>query len=257
MFRPSDPVYVPFPLYRKPTGIDDLPDELLLNIGDQFTGFSRNRDLANLALVSRKWQAIAQEWLLKKPSFNITYIDQYIWELSHRSELLGQVKGLEIWSTSEGRIQLDEEGKPKRLYTKIPAPDGWDLDFRKRCKKVIKKFAPGTFEQYMWKGALRKDVVPALFGVLICMLPNLKELNLGNGWLMDFPIFSTMLSQVVGVIHSPLGWQHEFLACALGHITPRLEVLEVSADMSSLYLYRAATVFDFRTFRQLKSSVSP
>jgi hypothetical protein len=254
MFRPPDPVYLPFPIYRKPTGIDDLPDELLLNIGAALTGLNRNRDLANLALVSQKWRSIAQEWLLKKPRFNITYIDQYMWELSHRPELLGQVKDLEIWSTSEGRIQLDEDGRPKREYTKIPAPDGWDRHFKAKCKPVIEKFAPGILDQYRWRRALEEDVVPALFGVLVCMLPNLKELKLGGGWLMDFPIFSTMLSHEVqnSHLHSPYGWQHEFLAGALAHIAPRLEVLEVAADMSTLCFFRAATVFDFSPFHQLK-----
>jgi hypothetical protein len=111
MFRPPDSVYLPFPLYRKSTRIDDLPDESLLNIGAQFTGLTRNRDLGNLALVSQKWRAIAQEWLPMKPCFNITYIDQYIWDLSHGSELLGQVKSLEIWSISEDCTQLDEESR--------------------------------------------------------------------------------------------------------------------------------------------------
>ena len=58
--------------------IQELPEEILFNIGAQFISLSRNRNLANLALASRKWRMVAQEWLLKEPLFNITYIYKYI-----------------------------------------------------------------------------------------------------------------------------------------------------------------------------------
>jgi hypothetical protein len=45
----------------QPLSINDLPDELLLNIGAQFTNLNRNRDLTSLALVPKKWRAISQE----------------------------------------------------------------------------------------------------------------------------------------------------------------------------------------------------
>jgi hypothetical protein len=245
--------YLPFSIFRTPTGIDDLPDELLLGIGAHIAGLDRNRDLANLALVSRKWRAIAQEWLLKEPRFNITYIDQYRWELSHRSELLGQVKSLEIWSTSEGRIQYQEDGRPERKYTKIPAPTAWDRHFKTRCKAIITKFARDERNRWLWKRALKEDVIPALFGVLLCMLPNLRYLKLGDGWLMDFPIFSTMLCHEVATsLHAPYEWQHKYLAGALAHLSPRLQLLEAPAEMATLFFFHAATVFDFRPFQQLK-----
>jgi hypothetical protein len=72
MFRPPDPD--PYPR----TTIFDLPHELLLHIGAQFTHLKRNRDLASLSLVCKKWRIIAQEWLLKEPRFNLTYIDKYL-----------------------------------------------------------------------------------------------------------------------------------------------------------------------------------
>jgi hypothetical protein len=71
---------------RERTTINDLPDELLLNIGAHFTNLNRNRDLRNLALTSKKWKPIAQEWLLIEPRFNLTFIDGYMWEMGHRSQ---------------------------------------------------------------------------------------------------------------------------------------------------------------------------
>ena len=109
-------------MFRPPPSIYDLPDELLLNIGAQFTHLDRNSDLTNLALVSHRWRPIAQEWLLKYPRFNLTYIDQYMWELGHRPHLLAQVRSLEIWSTSAGRVRRDERGMSIKEYTPVKAP---------------------------------------------------------------------------------------------------------------------------------------
>lgn len=68
---------------RAPTTIYDVPDEIWLQIGAQFTDLERNRDLSNLSLVWKKWQAVAQEWMLKVPRFSLTNIDRYLGEIAH------------------------------------------------------------------------------------------------------------------------------------------------------------------------------
>ncbi|RMZ69655.1 hypothetical protein GMOD_00006494 [Pyrenophora seminiperda CCB06] len=73
------------------TTIHGLPHETIFKIGAQFAGVNRNRDLANLALVSTAWRTVAQKWLLKEPCFHITNIYKYMWKLGHRSKLLEQV----------------------------------------------------------------------------------------------------------------------------------------------------------------------
>ncbi|KAF1830381.1 hypothetical protein BDW02DRAFT_573077 [Decorospora gaudefroyi] len=242
------------------TTIDDLPNELLLYIGAQFTNLDRNWDLANLALVSKRWRPIAQEWLLKVPRFNITFIDRYMWQLGHRPELLSQVKSLEIWSTSDGRVQRDERGRSKSEYVPIPAPDRitQDKEFMDQCEAIIKYFTrerdgPFRYNSRRWRRALVQDVVPALFGTLLCALPHLRELKLGDAWLLDFPIFASTHSagaQLRSV--PPKGWKHDFLLDALRPLLPQLTLLEVPADMTTMYYPGSARgFFDFTRFENL------
>ncbi|CAE6998800.1 hypothetical protein CFE70_000739 [Pyrenophora teres f. teres 0-1] len=232
--------------------LNDFPDEIFLRIGAQFTGVSLNRDLANLALVSPRWRMVAQEWLLKEPRFNITYIYKYMCELGHRPKLTGRVKKLEIWSTSEGRIAYDDDYPPKLLgYQPVKAPKEMTsaFEFMTQCRAIVKHFALNETDRDMWMRALDEDVIPALFGILLCTLPNLKELRLGYGWLMDFPIFSNMLATEDRFI--PKTWMRGFLAGPLELLYSRLAVLEVPADMKTLDVFRTCTVFDFRPFQQL------
>ena len=126
------------------TTIHDLPDEILFNIGAQFTDLNRNRDLANLALVSSKWRIVAQEWLLKEPCFDIKFIYKYMWELGHKANLLGQVKRMEIRSTSEGRIHYNENGRTRQVYKPSEEPKGMEtaFEFRDKCMAIVKYFFP-------------------------------------------------------------------------------------------------------------------
>ncbi|KAF2822853.1 hypothetical protein CC86DRAFT_385050 [Ophiobolus disseminans] len=244
MFRPPK---------SRPT-LDDLPDELWLCIAAQFTHLSRNGDLASLALVSKRWRPIAQEWLLKEPCFKLTHIDKYLWEIGHRDHLLPQIRTLEIHSSSEGRIQRDTNGMPKREYTAVSSPAFplWELKFVEKCQEVIAHLADDKRNERRWSNALAEDVVPALFGVLLCTLPNLRELILGDCWLMDMPIFASMVSPDINGA-SPHLWHHTYLNSVLATLLPKLEVLDVPADMSSLWFSsRAATIFDFRGFQSLR-----
>lgn len=234
----------------------DLPDEVFLNIGSHFTHLDRNRDLTNLALVSRRWRPIAQEWLLKEPRFNLTYIDQYMWELGHHSQLLGQVRTLEIWSTSEGRVRRNNRGISVKEYVPINAPLRLLLrqEMMQKCAAIVVHFSEKVEDADKWLAALRKDIVPALFGVLLCILPNLINLKLSNTWLMDFPMFSTLLSNDPRPSwYIPEAWKHDFLAGALAPVLPRLQYLEVPADMVAMYFpSRTTKIFDFRSFTTLK-----
>ncbi|KAI0574920.1 F-box multi-domain protein [Pyrenophora tritici-repentis] len=235
------------------TTLNDLPDEILLHIGAQFTGLSREIDLVNLALVSPRWRMVAQEWLVKEPRFNITYIYEYMCELSRRPKLIQRVKSMEIWSTSQGRIAYDDEDSPPMLlgYNPVKAPEEMTSAFEcmTQCRAIVKRFARNEKDRDMWMRALDEDVIPALFGILICTLPNLKELRLGQGWLMDFPMFSNMLATQVQPI--PKTWMYSFLAGPLDLLYSRLTVLEVPADMRTLEFPGTSTVFDLRPFQHL------
>ncbi|KAG9190430.1 hypothetical protein G6011_08518 [Alternaria panax] len=246
------------------TTINDLPGELLLNIGAQFTNLNRNRDLANLALASKRWRPIAQEWLLIEPRFNLTFIDGYMWEMGHRSHLLSRVKRLEIWSRSEGRttktMYVSRTGVNVYLtdvaYTPTATPDRTrqEAEFMEICETQIQHYATNKRHAEDWIRALETDIVPALFGVLLCVLPNLRELKVGDAWLMDFPFFANMRSpSAIANPPHPWSWKHNFLSGALTAILPHLTVLEVPSDMTTLMCdHSMATLFDFRRFETLR-----
>jgi hypothetical protein len=240
------------PALRPKTTIHDLPDELLFHIGAKFTHLKRNSDLASLSLVSKKWCAVAQEWLLKEPRFNLTYIDQYLWELGHHEYLHAQIRSLEIWSDNEDRLPHNSRGGPTREYSPIRARH-LNVEFMEQCKNVISYWATTYQCELQWHAALYFDCIPALFGVLICILPNLRELKLGNCWLIYFPIFSNILSpDARSRLMQPPAWKQSFTNGAMSLLLIRLKVLEVPTDMSRIFFLGISTVFDFRGFKNLK-----
>lgn len=240
----------------RPT-LTSLPDELLLLIGSHIVHSTRNTTLCNLSLVSRRFRPIAQEWLLRRPRFNLTYIDAYMWSIAHRPHLLPQIRSLEVWSTSAGRIERFASGFPVRRYAPVRCPAwlGQRRGFLEKCREIVWYYARGAEERMYWAMAMEVDVVAGLFGVLLCVLPGLRELKLGGGWLMDFPVLSNMLAEGPARlhVHLPGEWKKRFLAAALEEVRSRLQVLELPADMSALWFgAQVDGVFDFRGFGALK-----
>jgi hypothetical protein len=141
-------------------------------------------------------------------------------------------------------------------YTPTPAPDHitQEVEFMEACKTMIKHYATTKRHARDWINSLKTDIVPALFGVLLCALPNLRELKVGDAWLMDFPFFANTVSpSAIANSPHPYTWDHSFLNGALTTILTRLTVLEVPSDMTALLLNRNMdTLFDFRRFENLK-----
>jgi hypothetical protein len=71
---------------------------------------------------------------------------------------------------------------------------------------------------------------------------------------MDFSIFWSLRSPYVASSSTfvPSAWKNQFLEEALAGLLPKLEILEVPADMSRLYFHRTPTILDFRRFASLK-----
>jgi hypothetical protein len=232
-----------------PKTLHALPSEIFLLIASSLTHQTRNSDLSNLSLVSHKRRAIAQETLLKAPRLHLTHIDAYIRQVHAHPLLCAQITSLEVHSASAERLPLDAHGLPQREYVPTKAPRTWTRGFVEKCKEVIKRHAADTKSAMRWGVALFFDCVPALLGVLLCMLPKLRELLLGDTWLMDLPVFSHVLCRDI-LAARPAGWRHGYLA---GVLSSKLRVLDVPADMSSLWFStQVNTVFDFRRFGELK-----
>ncbi|KAH8724463.1 hypothetical protein GQ44DRAFT_827419 [Phaeosphaeriaceae sp. PMI808] len=251
-----------FYLTQVPTTIDNLPNELLIEICAKFTHLKRNEDLSNLALVSRKWRPFVYEQLMKVPQFHIKNIALYLWELGRHQYLSSQVRSLEIFSSSEDRIRYSPSGRTLKKYHPVCFPQSWmrDTEFIQKCSEFISEYsahyAMDSASTNQWTAAIHDDCIPALFGILIATLPNLKELRLGHAWLMDFPIFAEMVSptfKLNPIAISPWTWPHSFMATILTPHLSRLNVLEVPADFSSVSFTQIDnTVYDFRPFRNLK-----
>ncbi|KNG46391.1 hypothetical protein TW65_87031 [Stemphylium lycopersici] len=239
---------------HRPSPIGRLPNELLLNIAAQITHLDRNWDLANLALVSKRWRAVAQEWLLKEPRFHVHFMQRYMCEVRKRQELLVQVKTVEIWSNSQELKERQKNHSERKhgstsairpkSYLSISAPECMtrDADFMETCTEIIER--------------KKTDVIPALFSVLLCMLPNLRELKLSDAWMIDFPFLTTALSaSATQNIIMPLDWagKRGYQSDAIAALFTRLTVLEIPTDMTAMCFSRGiAMPFDFRNFSNLR-----
>jgi hypothetical protein len=139
-------------------------------------------------------------------------------------------------------------------YLATRPPRTWHPDFVAKCKEVIRYYAVDRTGLIEWENGLDFDCVPALFGVLMCILPNLRALKLGSAWMMDFPIFGSVLAP--GMENSswlPWGWRHPFLDAVRDQLLSRLEILETPVDMGWWFVpWGVNTMFDFRNFANLK-----
>ncbi|KAF2714504.1 hypothetical protein K504DRAFT_496432 [Pleomassaria siparia CBS 279.74] len=259
--------------------LSDLPTEILLEIAAYLDDSTRNRCLRALALTASVFRPIAQEMLLCAPSFHITYIHDYMWQLGHYPGFERKIKKLEILSSSEGRGVKDSRGIPAFAY---PATQCGDFmhgvffcclvlsyapadtssppvvfengrrKFKQKCQEVARYFAGNQLDMLRWWGALDDDIVAALVGVLLVSLPSLEELYLGASWLMDFPFFSGTLNPMITYRWMPWGWRHNWLTAALlPNLCPRLKVLEFPSDLDNFCFYRlqrVRAIFDFRSF---------
>lgn len=242
-----------------------LPNELLIQVANHFYGRNRNRNLASLSLVCRRFRNLAQEELLCAPRFRLAYIHKYLWELGHHSAIIPRIRRLEIFSTSDGRRKLPPPGRhyiPEVDYSAYPAvkcpPEVFaEEDFISKCREMIEYFTQEkTHCRLEWLQALEQDIVPALFGVLIVSLPNLRELCLGATWMMDFPVFS--LLQFIHIspgrprILRPKEWRKLWMNDIILLMGKRLRVLEFPADLRGLCFGNRAAVFGLSFFRHLR-----
>ncbi|RAR10727.1 hypothetical protein DDE82_001118 [Stemphylium lycopersici] len=257
-----------FSCSHRPSPIGRLPNELLLNIAAQITHLDRNWDLANLALVSKRWRAVAQEWLLKEPRFHVHFMQRYMCEVRKRQELLVQVKTVEIWSNSQELKERQKNHSERKhgsssairpkSYLSISAPECMtrDADFMETCTEIIERKSSNAEDQEDWNSALETDVIPSLFSVLLCMLPNLRELKLSDAWMIDFPFLTTALSaSATQNIIMPLDWagKRGYQSDAIAALFTRLTVLEIPTDMTAMCFSRGiAMPFDFRNFSNLR-----
>ncbi|KAF2677480.1 hypothetical protein K458DRAFT_243937, partial [Lentithecium fluviatile CBS 122367] len=244
------------------THIFSLPDELLLEITDQFHGRYRNTDLASFALTCRRMHVVAKEKLLCDPCFNLSRLHHYLWELAHHPHFIPKIRRLELWSSSEGRlpaevsqtsiINLQSFVRSYRYPSTPCPPELLGGEFMDQCLTIFIFFAKKTNHKTEWADKVQEDVVPTLLAVLLLALPNLKELKCAAAWLMDFPFFRQLFTHdVLRVL--PEDWHHRYLFCVARALQGKLEILEFPTDLAHMaFLVRSRMPFDFRPFAHLK-----
>ncbi|KAF9701331.1 hypothetical protein EKO04_000994 [Ascochyta lentis] len=236
-----------------PTHIHELPTEILHLIASHITSLSRAKDLANLSLVSQRWRSIAQEALLTTPVFDILLIHQYTLQLLYHPEARLRVRTLEIRSKSRRQIVHLQGGRTMDQYAPITASDTvlQREHFTPYYLKIIELFTESERDRKNWAVALTRDGLPALLGILICILPNLKEFKCGNGWLMDFALLTMSMHNEQQIW--PTRPSVDFLSKPLEILKTQIEVLEMPANMSGMiYRPRDSAIFDFRGFTRLR-----
>lgn len=252
------------------TSLLDLPNELILGVVDKIQGRYRNRDLQSLSLVCKRFQDVAQERLLCEPMLKLTHIQIYLWELGHRPTLQHKVQRLEIFSSNKNRelehifraptatrpgqsVKYPAQRCPSRLHHYV--------GLLPKCSEIINyihspsqeiQFPHTARHREAWQKALKSDIVAALFGILLVILPNLKELYLGATWLMDFPVFRSILHSEAWFC-IPQSWEHDWLNKVFNLLKDRLEVLEFPTNLEMFWFRRLTrTPFDFRSFPKLR-----
>jgi hypothetical protein len=254
----------------------DLPTEVLLEIGNHFHGLDQNSNLKSLSLVNQRFRSVAQEKLLCNPSFHLTHIYNYMFELGQNTRLLGKVQKLEIFNSREGQSKhrVSYGNYPTwsqylaryTIYDSYPqAPSPLYMtectDIMDAFKNVIGHFTreghniqtrDDRIAQLEWLNALEDDDVHGLLGILLVALPNLKELCIGATWLMDFPIFSHILTNTTTCL-APLEWSRRWTKVPLATLFDKLEVLELPADITGLLFSRPGRdLLNLHPFHKLK-----
>jgi hypothetical protein len=234
-----------------PTTINTLPDEMLLDISKKIIGKHRNTYLANLSLVSRRFAPIAQEALICAPRFCITQIHKYLWALGNHSTWIPKIRSLEmhsksnehrfIYSTVNRNFAVGIEGvrAPAEFWSR-------NAEFKNACLKMIRFYTDDQAHDVRWRLALETDMPSALLGILLVSLPNLKELKIAASWLVDFPLFVTLVTD--NVRRTPSNWRPVYLSSVLRGLQGKLEVLELPTDLSHTM---DRVVYDFRDFQNL------
>lgn len=243
-----------------------FPTELLLCISSHNTSLSKNGDLASLSLVCHRFRPIAQEVLLCNAAFKLTHIHEYLWQLGHHSHLIPKIHRLQLYSYTEGRIDVppglssyvhDVNWNAEYPAIRCPATITRDKNFMAKCEEIIKFYGDqkSILTGYEWREALDDDIVQALFSILIVSLPNLKELRVSTTWLMDMPVFSTLLIPHASgpTFLKPRQWRKPWMIHILNALKRRLEVLEFPANMDyMLFDPRRQASFTFTSFTHLR-----
>ncbi|KAF2846699.1 hypothetical protein T440DRAFT_222033 [Plenodomus tracheiphilus IPT5] len=177
-------------------------------------------------------------------------IDKYMWQLFSRLHLVPQVRALEIWSISHGRYERDERGCSIPSYPAVKLT----AELLKRSPLVRGLLnARRINNDKAGAEAIGNDVVASLFCSLVCVLPNLQELRIGNAWLMDFPIFVCLLSSDTSQqLRLPRAWQNGFSKTACAVLSSQITVLDIPAEMTAMMFFRAQNLFDFRSLSKLR-----
>ncbi|KAF2242032.1 hypothetical protein BU26DRAFT_510970 [Trematosphaeria pertusa] len=217
-----------------------LPDEILLDIALRFAGRKRNKYLMNLALVDRRFRAIAREGLVRIGIVTLSGLPQYIELLAQHPHWAGHITRLELgkhdWTTGWlGRWNMARLSAEALAACDDTIDRTWPLGERERLKHDLRSH---------W------DYTGICLCMLIGMLPNVKELSVGTS---SFQMqFMMRLLNIRCHLHrrdesaESLGFQH-----VANLLAEKLHVLKISRE-SPTGLHETESMFDTQSLSKLK-----
>ena len=170
--------------------IHDLPNEVLHLIALSLPGPNDT-----LSQVSKRVSPIAREMLLTRPVLDIDHMHGYLLQIHSFPHLLPQIHTLEI---SNKQVKSASKNSPSianhlwspcfntgsaRHCRQVPAPSilANNQSFDNDCRRMNDSVSNSPRMEARWIAAAANDCLPALLGILISILPNLKELRCESG----------------------------------------------------------------------------
>ncbi|KAF2438398.1 hypothetical protein P171DRAFT_160178, partial [Karstenula rhodostoma CBS 690.94] len=106
------------------------------------------------------------------------------------------------------------------------------------CAETAKQFLKHNVHAQDWILALKHNVVPALLGLLLVSLPNLKALRCSALWIMDFPLLTSLISAKVTSV--PINHSHILFTgrpSALFNFSSFEKLKNLSMSMEAIYYW--------------------
>jgi hypothetical protein len=212
----------------------DFPEELLVNIAAQLIGKLGDyayKDLAHLASTHRRFKNLARELLLEGPSLTVALIksDSLVASLFKYPKQARKITSLEV--TTAIRDTGTSYYRPI-LPRSSPELIRRDPEFVRKCIKVIRGFTSSNNYRKNWIRQLLRDDPSACLGILLLMLLNLTNLQLGAGCIRQFPLLKCVVVDAGELSQewNALSKTHRYLNIALGSLLPKLLDLELPTD---------------------------
>jgi hypothetical protein len=192
-----------------------LPNEVILAILNQLPPLPRPRQKTLLALTAtcKRIRPLARDQLLVQPVIDVHHVHLLVQNYLRYPELVNRANSLEF---SVDQQQVVPLGEPNFYLTLKLVPDKACVE---ACYHFIKTTAISQKGKSDWIRDISRRYQRAYVGILLVMLPNLKELLLGTALVSHFGI-------LVSLFHMNDKHDNEYVREVFEAMTSQLQCLE-------------------------------